>query len=42
MRLRLTTMLDAVIMVRPALEAFYNSLDYEQRARFNVIGSQEG
>lgn len=42
MKQRLTTMLDAVIMVRPALETFYNSLDYEQRARFNVIGSQEG
>jgi hypothetical protein len=42
MRQRITTMLDAVIAVRPALEAFYNSLDHEQRARFNVIGSQEG
>jgi hypothetical protein len=42
MRQRLTAMLDAVIAVRPALEAFYNSLDYEQRARFNVIGTQEG
>ena len=42
MKQRLTTMLDAIITVRPALEAFYNSLDYEQRARFNVIGSQEG
>jgi hypothetical protein len=42
MRQRLTTMLDAIIMVRPALEAFYNSLNYEQRARFNVIGSTEG
>ena len=42
MRQRLTTMLSAVTTVRPALEAFYNSLDYEQRARFNVIGAQEG
>jgi hypothetical protein len=42
MRQRLTVMLDAVIMVRPALEAFYGSLSYEQRARFNVIGGQEG
>jgi hypothetical protein len=42
MRQRLTAMLDAVIMVRPALEAFYGSLNYEQRARFNVIGGQEG
>jgi LTXXQ motif family protein len=42
MKQRLTTMLDAVNTVRPALDAFYNSLDYEQRARFNVIGAQEG
>jgi hypothetical protein len=42
MRQRLSAMLDAIIAVRPALEAFYNSLDYEQRARFNVIGTQEG
>ena len=42
MKKRLTTMLDAVNTVRPALDAFYNSLDYEQRARFNVIGAQEG
>ena len=42
MKQRLATMLNAIVMVRPALEAFYNSLDYEQRARFNVIGAQEG
>ncbi len=42
MRQRLAVMLDAIIMVRPALEAFYNTLNYEQRARFNVIGGQEG
>jgi hypothetical protein len=42
MRQRLIAMLDAVIVVRPALEAFYNTLDFEQRARFNVIGAQEG
>ena len=42
MRQRIGTMLDAVIMVRPALDAFYGSLSYEQRARFNVIGGQEG
>lgn len=42
MRQRLIAMLDAVIVVRPALEAFYNALDYEQRARFNMIGAQEG
>ena len=42
MRQRIGTTLNAVIMVRPALEAFYGSLSYEQRARFNVIGGQEG
>jgi hypothetical protein len=42
MRQRIGTMLNAVIMVRPALEAFYGSLSYEQRARFNMIGGQEG
>jgi len=42
MRQRLSTMLDAVNTVRPALDAFYGSLSYEQRARFNVIGAQEG
>jgi hypothetical protein len=39
---RLAAMLDAVIMVRPALEAFYSTLNYEQRARFNLIGAKEG
>jgi hypothetical protein len=42
MRQRLTAMLDAIIAVRPALEAFYGSLDHEQRARFNVIGADQG
>jgi LTXXQ motif family protein len=42
MRQRLATMLEAIRTVRPALEAFYGSLNYEQRARFNVIGGQEG
>jgi LTXXQ motif family protein len=42
MRQRIGTMLNAVIMVRPALEAFYGSLSYEQRARFNVIGADAG
>ena len=42
MRQRIGTMLEAVKTVRPALETFYGSLTYEQRARFNVIGGQEG
>ncbi len=42
MRQRIGSMLNAVVMVRPALEAFYGSLSYEQRARFNMIGGQEG
>jgi hypothetical protein len=32
MRQRIGTMLNAVVMVRPALDAFYGSLNYEQRA----------
>ncbi|MDE2602993.1 MAG: Spy/CpxP family protein refolding chaperone [Bradyrhizobium sp.] len=35
---RISATLDAVRMVRPALEAFYNALDDEQRARFNALG----
>jgi hypothetical protein len=35
---RLEATLDAVETVRPPLEAFYNSLSDEQRARFNEIG----
>jgi hypothetical protein len=31
---------DAVSIVKPALEAFYNSLSDEQKARFNEIGPQ--
>ena len=42
MRQRIGTMLNAVIMVRPALDAFYGSLNNEQRARFNVIGADAG
>jgi hypothetical protein len=42
MRQRLTAMLDAVRTVRPALEAFYGSLSYEQKARFNIVGEREG
>jgi hypothetical protein len=37
MTMRLQATLDAVKTVRPALEAFYNSLSDEQKARFNDI-----
>ena len=36
--LRLTATLEAVQTVRPAMEAFYNSLSDEQKERFNEIG----
>jgi hypothetical protein len=35
---RLQAMDDAVTTVKPAVEAFYNSLNDEQKARFNEIG----
>ncbi|MDE2468763.1 MAG: Spy/CpxP family protein refolding chaperone [Bradyrhizobium sp.] len=35
---RISATLEAVRMVRPALEAFYNALNDEQRARFNALG----
>ena len=35
---RISATLDAVRIVRPALEKFYNSLSDEQQARFNAIG----
>src|SRR5262249_10843534 len=38
---RLEVMLQAVDIVEPALHAFYQSLDDEQKARFNVIAPQE-
>src|SRR5258706_5859436 len=38
MRLRLEAMLEAVRIVRPALEHFYDSLSEEQKARFNALG----
>jgi hypothetical protein len=38
MTLRLTATLEAVQTVRPAMEAFYNSLSDEQKERFNEIG----
>lgn len=37
MRTRLETMLKAVTIVQPALERFYNSLNDEQKARFNAL-----
>jgi hypothetical protein len=39
---RVDAMRDAVRRVRPALEAFYNSLSDEQKARFNAIGPSVG
>jgi ABC-type transporter MlaC component len=38
---RLTAMLQAVRIVRPALETFYQSLNDEQKARFNALGPDE-
>lgn len=37
---RISATLEAVRIVRPALEAFYNSLSDEQRGRFNTLGPQ--
>ena len=37
---RISATLEAVRIVRPALEAFYNSLSDEQQARFNSLGPQ--
>jgi hypothetical protein len=37
---RISATLEAVRMVRPALEAFYDALSDEQRARFNALGPQ--
>ena len=42
MTLRLQATLDAVKVVRPPLERFYNSLTDEQKARFNAIGPDVG
>jgi len=39
---RLQASLDAVQIVRPALEKFYNALSDEQKARFNAIGPKIG
>jgi hypothetical protein len=35
-------MIQAVNIVRPALESFYASLSDEQKARFNVMGQPQG
>jgi LTXXQ motif family protein len=42
MSLRLQATLDAVKLVRPPLEQFYESLSDEQKARFNEIGPDIG
>jgi LTXXQ motif family protein len=42
MTLRLQGTLDAVKLVRPPLEKFYESLSDEQRARFNELGPEIG
>ena len=42
MRQRLETMLQAVRTIRPALEAFYQQLNDEQKARFNAMGGESG
>lgn len=39
---RLEATLEAIRIVRPPLEAFYNSLDDEQKARFNLLGPEVG
>jgi hypothetical protein len=41
MRARLEAMLQAVRIVRPALEHFYQSLNDEQKARFNALGDED-
>jgi hypothetical protein len=38
MIMRLSAALEAIRIVRPRLEAFYNSLNDEQKARFNALG----
>lgn len=39
---RISATLEAVKIVRPALENFYNSLNDEQQARFNALGPHVG
>src|SRR5690348_2226972 len=41
MRTRVDAMLEAVRIVRPALDKFYDSLSDEQRARFNALDQGE-
>jgi len=41
MRKRIDAMLQAVSIVRPVLEKFYNSLSDEQKARLNTVGPNE-
>ena len=40
MRMRLEIMLQAVEIVQPALDKFYQSLNDEQKARFNTVGPE--
>jgi hypothetical protein len=42
MQQRLQALLDAVNIVSPPLAKFYDSLDDEQKARFNAMGAPEG
>ena len=42
MQVRLEAMNDAVATMRAPLEAFYNSLTDEQKARFNSLGAENG
>jgi len=42
MLLRLQSIDEAIQTVKPALQAFYNSLNDEQKARFNEVGQQLG
>jgi len=41
MRTRIETMLQAVAVVRPALERFYDSLNDEQKQRFNALSEEQ-
>jgi hypothetical protein len=42
MEKRLQAMLQALDTMQPALAKFYNSLNDEQRARFNQLGTRQG
>jgi len=41
MEQRMNALLEAIKIVQPALESFYGSLSDEQKARFNLLGSQQ-